>query len=82
MSFATATLAICEPPKLILRIGESQPQNPLGSLAHFICNGVAKGSRIDPLLLQKKKAETQKCVSAFFGGESEMKIELKKQLKK
>ena len=29
MSFATATLAICEPPKLILHIGEPQPQNRL-----------------------------------------------------
>ena len=50
MRFATATLAICEPPKLILRVGEPQRRIALGLRPNFIQKRVAflKESRIEP----------------------------------
>ena len=60
MSIATATLAICKPPKLILRIGEPQPQNRLRlacELFLWLCHKT--GSKPDS---QPKKKGHNECV--------------------
>jgi hypothetical protein len=72
---ASLMLASCEPPKLILRVGEPQPQTT--ALPRLCTSFVDKlQKKVQSLFSAEAKQKRQAQVLSFcFGGVSEMKIE-------